>query len=132
MESVKMTLSAEATKVLKILKKQEKKFKKDKKNNETAKMSYFNIKEELFPENSYIKVSMLLKYLLEERYIYNHIEDKESEIRTRDLETNNVYLVIGEKGINYLNKRYFTLIAKTLPLLFSLISLIISIINLLV
>ncbi|EZZ32306.1 TPA: hypothetical protein PJS98_002731 [Staphylococcus aureus] len=121
-------LSKSATKVLKKLKDKENSYQKKQSN--TAKMSYDEIKL-LFPNRSYISLTMLLKYLLHEHYIYNHISGKESDFDIDDLiRKDKIKLVIGEKGISYLEHRKFVLMAKIIPMVISGISLLLSIINL--
>lgn len=125
-------LSKDSEKVLKILKEQDKKYRKkgtELKGNETSKVSYGDIKEK-FPDRSFIMVTILLKYLLEERYIYNHIEGKEHVIEIDDLSSKNVKLVIGEKGYAYLQHKKYRLLAQIIPLVISIFSLLISLIAL--
>lgn len=125
-------LSKDSEKVLKILKEQDKKYRKKGtklKGNGTSKVSYGDIKEK-FPDRSFIMVTILLKYLLEERYIYNHIEGKEHVIEIDDLSSKNVKLVIGEKGYAYLQHKKYRLLAQIIPLVISIFSLLISLIAL--
>ena len=125
-------LSKDSEKVLKILKEQDKKYRKKGtklKGNETSKVSYGDIKEK-FPDRSFIMVTILLKYLLDERYIYNHIEGKEHVIEIDDLSSKNVELVIGEKGYAYLQHKKYRLLAQIIPLVISIFSLLISLIAL--
>lgn len=125
-------LSKDSEKILKILKEQDNKYRmkgKELKEDETSKVSYDNIKEK-FPDRSYIMVIMLLKYLLEERYIYNHIEGKEHVIEIDDLSSKNVKLVIGEKGYAYLQHKKYRMLAQIIPLIVSALSLLISILSL--
>lgn len=121
-------LSKNSTKILKELKKKEIKYQK--KENMTSKTSYHEIKE-LFPNHSFISISMILKYLMHEKYIYNHIAGKENNFDIKDVEKNTAMFVIGEKGLSYLENRKYVLMAKIIPIVISVISLIISFINLL-
>lgn len=123
-------LSKDSEKILKELKKQQKNYQeKEVKEGETSKLSYDAIKD-LFPGYSHVQVIMFLKYLLEERYIYNHIDGKEHHFGTEELENGSVEIVIGERGIAYLENKKYRLLAKTIPLSVSVISLVISLINL--
>ncbi|PAH02821.1 hypothetical protein APV84_13260 [Staphylococcus aureus] len=70
---------------------------------------------------------MIVKYLLEEKYIYNHISGKENTFNVQDLEKDDLKLVIGEKGISYLEQKKYVLIAKILPISISIVSLFVSI-----
>lgn len=81
----------------------------DKKGYHSSKVTYSEIKD-IFQQNSHISLSMILKYLLEEKFIYNHIVGRENTFDIKDLENDNLKLVIGEKGISYLehkNMYYF-------------------------
>ena len=120
-------LSKDAEKILKILKEQDDKYQKKEK--DTSKLSYDEIKED-FPSSSCIRITMILKYLLEERYVYNHIEGREHEITIKDIENNNLKLVIGEKGFSYLQYKKYRLLAQIIPLTVSVISLLLAIFNL--
>lgn len=120
-------LSKDSEKILKMLKKQKEEYRDQ--NKESSKVSYTEIKE-CFPQDSYISITMILKYLLDERYIYNHIEGKEHHIEIDHINSNLVKLVIGEKGIAYLEQKKYRLFAKIIPLTVSIISLLISICNL--
>lgn len=125
-------LSKDSEEILKILKEQDEKYKEkgaELNQNETSKVSYRDIKE-VFSDRSFITVNMLLKYLLEERYVYNHIEGKEHVININDLSSNNVQLVLGEKGYAYLQHKNYRLFAQIIPLIVSVFSLLISIFNL--
>ena len=66
-------LSKNDTKILKALKKKEDKYQKNQ--SDSSKTSYDEVKL-LFPNSSYISITMMLKYLLKEHYIYNHIPGK--------------------------------------------------------
>lgn len=122
-------LSKDSTKILKALKKKELDYQKNKA--KTAKTSYDEIKE-LFPNYSYISISTTLKYLLNEKYIYNHIGGKENDFDIKDLTIKDgVMLVIGERGLSYLEHKKYVLMSKIIPITVSVISLIISLINLL-
>lgn len=121
-------LSKNARKVLKELKKKEDKYQKNQSN--SSKTSYDEIKL-LFPNSSYISITMMLKYLLKEHYIYNHISGKENDFNIDDLvKQDKIMLVIGEKGVSYLEHQKFILMAKIIPITVSIISLLISFINL--
>ncbi|PIC77993.1 hypothetical protein CSV74_00250 [Sporosarcina sp. P19] len=123
-------LSKDSEKILKELKKQQKNYReKEAKEGETSKLSYDEIKD-LFPGYAHIQVIMFLKYLLEERYIYNHLDGKEHHFGTKELQNGSVQIVIGERGVAYLENKKYMLLAKTIPVSVSVISLIISLINL--
>nr|WP_181726334.1 hypothetical protein [Staphylococcus saprophyticus] len=122
-------LSNNSEKILKALYKKEKDFEKlpnSKKNWNTSKTTYSEIRE-LLPNSSHISTAMIVKYLLEEKYIYNHISGKENTFNVQDLEKDDLKLVIGEKGISYLEQKKYVLIAKILPISISIVSLFVSI-----
>lgn len=122
-------LSKNSTKILKELKKKENNYQKNR--TTTSKTSYDEIKK-LFPNYSYISISTTLKYLLNEKYIYNHIGGKENDFDIEDLvKKDGVMLVIGEKGLSYLEHKKYVLMSKIIPITVSVISLIISLVNLL-
>jgi len=121
-------LSKNATKILKELKKKEDKYQRNQ--SDSSKTSYDEVKL-LFPNSSYISITMMLKYLLKEHYIYNHIPGKENDFDIDDLvKQSKIMLVIGEKGASYLEHQKFVLMAKIIPITVSIISLLISFINL--
>lgn len=121
-------LSKNATKILKELKKREDKYQRNQ--SDSSKTSYDEVKL-LFPNSSYISITMMLKYLLKEHYIYNHIPGKENDFDIDDLvKQGKIMLVIGEKGASYLEHQKFVLMAKIIPITVSIISLLISFINL--
>lgn len=124
-------LSKKSEEILKELYQKEKDFEKlpeSEKEWNTSKTSYSEIRK-MFPKSSHITTSMLVKYLLEERYIYNHIAGKENTFEIIKLETDNTKLVIGEKGISYLEHKKYVLLAKIIPISIALLSLVISILN---
>ncbi|WP_407810346.1 hypothetical protein [Staphylococcus aureus] len=122
-------LSKNSEKILSTLYNKEKDFEKlpdSKKNWNTSKTTYSEIRE-LLPNSSHISTAMIVKYLLEEKYIYNHISGKENTFNIQDLENDALKLVIGEKGISYLEHKKYVLIAKILPISISIVSLCVSI-----
>ncbi|NHM74043.1 hypothetical protein G8Y85_01165 [Staphylococcus sp. 11007852] len=79
---------------------------------------------------SHIALSMILKYLLEEKFIYNHITGKENIFDIKDLECNKTKFVIGEKGISYLENKKYVLLSKIIPITTAILGLVISFYNL--
>lgn len=69
---------------------------------------------------------MILKYLLEEKFIYNHIAGKENTFDITDLEKDKLKLVIGEKGISYLEYKKYVLLSKIVPFATAILGLVIS------
>ncbi|WP_449126119.1 hypothetical protein ACSAXG_11730 (plasmid) [Staphylococcus chromogenes] len=127
-----MVLSKNAEKILKKLRDREKEFEEmpdDKKGYDSSKVTYSEIKD-MFPKNSHISLSMILKYLLEEKFIYNHIEGKENTFDIQELEKDKSKLVIGEKGISYLENKKYVLFSKIIPLVTAISGLGISLYNL--
>lgn len=127
-----MVLSKKAEKILKKLRDKEKEFEEmpdDKKGYDSSKVTYSEING-MFPKNSHISLSMILKYLLEEKFIYNHIAGKENTFDIEDLESDKSKLVIGEKGISYLENKKYVLFSKIIPLATAILGLVISIYNL--
>lgn len=125
-----MMLSKNATKILKELNRKESEYQKKK--IDSSKTSYDEVKA-LFPNSSYISITMMLRYLLKEHYIYNHLSGKENDFDIDDLvKEGKVMLVIGEKGVSYLEYKKFVLMAQIIPITVSLISLGISIVNLII
>lgn len=127
-----MVLSKKAEKILKKLRDKEKEFEEmpdDKKGYHSSKVTYSEIKG-MFPKNSHISLSMILKYLLEEKFIYNHIAGKENSFDIQDLESDKLKLVIGEKGISYLENKKYVLFSKIIPLATAILGLVISFYNL--
>jgi len=127
-----MVLSKKAEKILRKLRDKEKEFEEmpnDKKGYHSSKVTYSEIKD-MFPKNSHISLSMILKYLLEEKFIYNHIAGKENTFDIKDLENDNLKLVIGEKGISYLENKKFVFYSKIIPLATAIFGLVISFGNL--
>lgn len=127
-----MVLSKKAEKILKKLRYKEKEFEKmpdDKKGYHSSKVTYSEIRG-MFPKNSHISLSMILKYLLEEKFIYNHIAGKENTFDIEDLESDKLKLVIGEKGISYLENKKYVLFSKIIPLVTAILGLVISFYNL--
>ncbi|WP_239748345.1 hypothetical protein [Mammaliicoccus sp. A-M2] len=122
-------LSKNAEIILKHLYEKEMKFEdsSDKKN-ETAMVSMDEIKD-LFPNSSDIHVNQTLTYLLSEKYIFNRLINYPYEIYDKAFSFNK--FVIGDKGISYLKNKKYRLGAVILPLVFSAIGIIISIIALL-
>ncbi|WP_239723678.1 hypothetical protein [Mammaliicoccus sp. A-M4] len=122
-------LSKNAEIILKHLYEKEMKFEdsSDKKN-ETAMVSMDEIKD-LFPNSSDIHVNQTLTYLLSEKYIFNRLINYPYKIYDKDFSLNK--FVIGDKGISYLKNKKYRLGAVILPLVFSAIGIIISIIALL-
>lgn len=98
------------------------------KKNETAMLSMGEIKE-LFPNSSHIHVNQTLTFLLTEKYILNRLINYPYKIYDKDFSLNK--FVIGDKGISYLKNKKYRLGAVILPLVFSAIGIIISIIALL-
>lgn len=95
---------------------------------ETSKADFEELKM-LLPDNSYIHVNQTITYLLSEKYIFNHLISTPYHIDENKLEMGKY--VIGDKGIVYLGTKKYKLLAKILPLVFSAIGIIISIIALL-
>lgn len=98
------------------------------KKKETAMLSMEEIKE-LFPNSSHIHVNQTLTFLLTEKYIFNRLINYPYKIYDIDFSLNK--FVIGDKGISYLKNKKYRLGAVILPLVFSAIGIIISIIALL-
>ncbi|MEX6218568.1 hypothetical protein CD117_04140 [Mammaliicoccus sciuri] len=98
------------------------------KKKETAMLSMEEIKE-LFPNSSHIHVNQTLTFLLTEKYIFNRLINYPYKIYDKDFSLNK--FVIGDKGISYLKNKKYRLGAVILPLVFSAIGIIISIIALL-
>ncbi|OOV78891.1 hypothetical protein [Mammaliicoccus fleurettii] len=122
-------LSKNAKNILKYLYKKEKNYKSsDNKGKETAKADFDELKE-LLPDNSFIHLNQTLNYLLSEKYIFNHIIRTPYHVDEKNIDI--VEYVIGDKGIVYLKTKNYKLIAKILPLAFSAVGLVISIIALL-
>ncbi|OIJ29107.1 hypothetical protein BK821_12270 [Staphylococcus sp. LCT-H4] len=122
-------LSKKSEKILKELLQKEKDFEilpESEKELNTSKTSYSEIRE-MFPLSSHISTAMLVKYLLEEKYIYNHIGGKENTFEIKNLEMGTLKIVIGEKGISYLEHKKYVLMAKTIPLIIAALSFIFSI-----
>lgn len=122
-------LSKNSEKILKALYKKEKNFENlpdSKKDWDTSKTLYSEIRT-MLPNSSHISTAMIVKYLLEEKYIYNHIAGKENTFDIQNLENDDLKLVIGEKGISYLEHKKYVLIAKIIPISISIVSLIVSI-----
>lgn len=122
-------LSKNSTTLLKKLHKKEKDFMKlsvSERDWNSSKTTYSEIRE-MFPDNSHISTAMIVKYLLEEKYIYNHISGKENTFDIEDLEADNLKIVIGEKGISYLEHKKYVLLAQILPISISIVSLCVSI-----
>lgn len=123
-------LSKDSEKILKMLREQNINYREQEvKEGETSKLSYGEIKD-YFPEYSYISVILMLSYLLEERYIYNHIAGKEHVLDLEDLKSGLIELVIGDRGVAYLENKKYRLLAQIIPLSVAVISLVISVINL--
>ncbi|MDW4320422.1 hypothetical protein QI119_12655 [Staphylococcus saprophyticus] len=123
-----MILSKTAKKILKKLRAREKEFAKmpkQKRDVDSSKVTYKEIKS-MFPNTSHIVVSMTIKYLLEENFIYNHIDGKENTFEIQEAEKGNSKFVIGEKGIAYLEQIKYILLAKIIPICIAFLSLIIS------
>lgn len=118
-------LSKDSKIILKTLSNQEKSFMK--KRVSTAKVSYDGIKS-LFPNKSHMLIITTLQYLLEERYIYNHLAKSPNYLDHDNIEKS--MIAIGEKGIAYLKNAKYRLLTQIIPLSFSAISLIVSILNL--
>ncbi|MDT0694744.1 hypothetical protein [Mammaliicoccus sciuri] len=98
------------------------------KKKETAMLSMEELKE-LFPNSSHIHVNQTLTFLLTEKYIFNRLINYPYKIYDKDFSLNK--FVIGDKGISYLKNKKYRLGAVILPLVFSAIGIIISIIALL-
>ncbi|MDG6522656.1 hypothetical protein QCD87_13305 [Staphylococcus aureus] len=129
-----MVLSKKSEKILRKLRDKEKEFEEmpdDKKGYHSSKVTYNEIKG-MFPKNSHISLAMILKYLLEEKFIYNHIAGKENTFDIEDLENDKLKLVIGEKGISYLENKKYVLYSKIIPLATAVLGLAISFYNLFV
>ncbi len=126
-----MILSKTANKILKELKNKEKYFSNlciENRDVNSSKLTYKEIKDK-FPDTSHIVISMTVKYLLEEKFIFNHTAGKESTFDIEDAEKGDSQYVIGEKGIAYLEQKKFILFAKIVPTVISFVSLMISVAN---
>lgn len=122
-------LSKNAEIILKYLNEKEKNYtSSENKLKETSKADFEELKK-LLPDNSYIHVNQTITYLLSEKYIFNHLISTPYHIDENKLEMGKY--VIGDKGIVYLGTKKYKLLAKILPLVFSAIGIIISIIALL-
>lgn len=122
-------LSKNAEIILKYLNEKEKNYtSSENKLKETSKADFEELKM-LLPNNSYIHVNQTITYLLSEKYIFNHLISTPYHIDENKLEMGKY--VIGDKGIVYLGTKKYKLLAKILPLVFSAIGIIISIIALL-
>lgn len=121
-------ISKNAEAILKHLYEKEKDFEKSTdKSKKTAKADFEELKD-LLPENSFIHVNQTITYLLTEKYIFNHLIRTPYHIEEKNIEIGKY--VIGDKGIVYLKTKKYKLGAVILPLAFSGIGLIISIIAL--
>lgn len=127
-----MLLSKKSNKILKALYKKEREYNKlpeNEKDFDYAKLTYMQIKE-MFPKDSYVSVTMAIKFLLEENYINNHIVGSENKFDISSLENGRHKLVLSEKGAKYLEQKNYVLFAKIVPLIISIVSFIISILTL--
>lgn len=84
----------------------------------------------MFPNDSYASVAMIIKFLLEESYIHTDIVGSKNTFDIDALDNGNYKLIIGEKGITYLEQKNYVLFAKIVPLIISIVSFIISILTL--
>ncbi|WP_436885989.1 hypothetical protein [Mammaliicoccus sciuri] len=127
-----MVLSKNSEKVLKALESKRKEYQRKK----GVKDRYIvivdiNYIKKILPNESPVSLRGLLNYLLKEKFIYNNIANNESFITLSDFEENNVQIFIGEKGIAYLNHKKYILLSKIIPICISVLSLIVSIFNML-
>lgn len=127
-----MALSKNSEKLLKALDSKRKEYqrKKGMKDRYIVTVDVDYIKKTI-PNESPISLRGLLNYLLKEKFIYNNIKNNESFITLEDFETNNIQIFIGEKGIAYLNHKKYILLSKIIPICISVLSLIVSIFNML-
>ncbi len=127
-----MVLSKNSEKVLKALDSKRKEYQREKGMKDpyvvTVQIEYI---KKILPNESSVSLRGLLNYLLKEKFIYNNIDNNESFITFSDFETSNVQIFIGEKGIAYLNHKKYILLSKIIPICISVLSLIVSIFNML-
>ncbi|MBM0772946.1 hypothetical protein [Staphylococcus epidermidis] len=131
-------LSKNAEKLLKELNTRKKEYLKNNKDSEKKSKKYYTVLnfsdiKELFEDETDISLYALLNYLLMENYIYNNVsnylEKPKDYITKEDVDKDMVQILIGEKGIVYLNHKKYILLSKIIPICTAVLSLIISLIT---